>query len=510
MPGGLPRAGLRAWLIAACGCLPLAGVAQTAPARHSLVIRNVTVVDTHDGTLHPGRAVVIEAGRILRIEAEAEATAAPPIGASSVDGSGKFLVPGLLDMHTHALPLLMQGQSPWPMLLAHGVTGIREMAGSLTLTRLARQINVERAAGLALAPEILQVPGEIVFGVTSAALARRMVLEQKAMGADFIKVVSADRDAALAIVDAARQHGLQVAGHLPPSLPTLEAIQAGWHAIEHLGAGIGMLLDCARDASAIRRAIADGQGASPGLNPLAIVSPLLFRAADAPLVQRVIDSHDEGRCEALAAASARGGTWHVPTLIRLRTMAFSTDETYHRQADLDSVDKTRRALWEQLARQYAHSVPPAAAATFRRYYTLQQRLAQVLQQQGVRLMAGSDLGGIWLLPGASLHQELIELEAAGLTPLQVLQAATLNGALFLQREATMGSVDEGKQADLLLLDANPLLSAANLGRIDAVIMQGVYHPRSELDAWRRARRRSVAATPLRDVATVLDRAHVHR
>ncbi len=496
--------GLLALALAACATV---SQAPTTMVSAGTVITDVTVVNTRDGSLRPGMTVVLAAGKIERIAPSASVQVGS--AAQRVDGRGKYIVPGYLDMHTHALPMALQGHAPWPLMLAHGITGIREMVGSLSMIRLAREMNEQLALGTATAPEVLQVPGDLFLGVTSAALAKLMVREQKEMGADFIKIVNADRDTTLTILAAAQAHGLKVAGHLSPVMGAAEASQAGWHAIEHLGSGFGMLLDCAADAAAIRQSLANGEGARSVLDPKAIASPLLFRALDAPLYQRAIDSYREDQCQALAKTTAQAGTWQVPTLIRLRTMAFSADPLYRNDLNLRYVDKTRKALWEQLAQQYVNTVPLPAAQTFQKYYGMQQRLVGVLKQNGARMLTGSDLGGIWVIPGVGLHQEFAELAAAGLSPLEVLQATTLNGAIFMQREATMGTVEEGKNADLVLLDANPLERVANLGAIAGVFLRGQYFSQTALEGMKRKVEMANHNAPLRDVASVLDHSHRH-
>ena len=504
------------WLV--CGAIVAACVTACVTASEPVlevnqgsVIRNVTVVSTRDGALSPGMAVVIDAGRIQRVLPDRGVRAAGK--ATVVDGSGKFVVPGYLDMHTHALAGADSPSPFWTMLVAHGVTGIREMAGSAALIQRAKQVNADRAAGKLLAPEILQVPGDIIGGAPSGAVAAQMVRKHKADGADFVKIVAGSREVTLAVLTEARAQGLGVAGHLPLALNSAEAAANGWRAVEHLGSGIGMLLECATDEPRIRRALLNGEGAKPVLEPAAIVSPMLFRTLDAPFFQQVLDSFSAERCAAVAQAAAKSGTWQVPTLIRLRTMDFSDQPVYRNDPNLQYVDKTRRALWASLADRYASSMPPAAAATFRSYYAAQLRLVGQMQAhaqaQGAKLLAGSDLGGIWVIPGAGLHQEFAELAAAGLSPLQVLQATTINGAMFLGREASMGTVEAGRQADLVLLDANPLTNVANLGRIAGVMLGGLYLSAGELAQLKRDVAVAYSQQPLQNLAAAYDNSHRH-
>lgn len=418
-------------------------------------------------------------------------------------------MPGYLDMHTHALPNADKQPSVWPLLLASGITGIREMGGSPELIQRAKGLNADSAAGRVDAPEIVQIPGDILIGIMSAEQAIARVQQQKAMGADFIKLVVANRDGTLGVIAEGKKNGLAVAGHLPLAIRAQEASDAGWKSVEHLGSGMGNGLDCAADEADVRRAVLTGGGAPPVMSPLAIISPLLYRELDAKFYQRVYNSYDEGKCTALARTFASNGTWQVPTLIRLRTAAFSDDQQYRASPDLAYVDKATRALWEQLAQQFPTKVSPASAATFRQYYGLQQKLVKLYSMNGVKMLAGSDLGGIWVVPGVSLHQEFRELAAAGLSPLHILQMATLNGAEYLGREASMGTVEAGKNADLVLLDANPVEDAANLSRIAGVFRNGKYLSKLTLDGMKRAVAEGYQSQPMKGADSVIDKSHVH-
>ena len=494
-----------AGLLAAC-----ASDVATVDVAQGTVIDNVTVVDTRTGALSPGMTLVLDQGRIARMlpmSTQRRLTVAS--GVTRVDGSGQYLVPGYLDMHTHAMPAPGQAQAPWPVLLAHGITGVREMSGSPASIARARQLNADSLAGRIDAPEVLQMPADLIAGNPPAAAAVALVGQHKAAGGDFIKLINANREATLALLAEAQRQGLGVAGHLPIAISAVDASQAGMRAMEHLGSGMGILLDCAADEAAIRRAMLTGGGAKPPFPPTFVISPTLYRAVEAPLYQRVLDSFDAAKCQAVVQVLAKQPTWQVPTLLRLKTMANSSDPAFRNDPNLAFVDKTTRALWQSLADQYASQMPAAAAASFSAHFAANQRLTGLLLKAGVQLLAGSDLGGIWIIPGASLHQEFAELAAAGLSPLQVLQSTTLNGAEFLGRQASLGTVEVGKTADLVLLDANPLTNVAHLRRISGVVLKGRYLPKAALDAMKRGAAQAYAAQPMKHLNAVLDPHHLH-
>ena len=498
-------------LLAACASGDQSPAAPApVPLTQGTVIDNISVVDTRDGAISPGMSLVLDQGRIVKIAPTHPLKPIPITGsATRVDGSGQFVVPGYLDMHTHAMPAPGQAQTHWPLLLAHGITGVREMSGSPALIAQARQLNADSLAGRVLAPEVLAMPAGLVAGNPPGSAMAALVGQHKAAGADFIKLITANREATLALLAQAQQQGLGVAGHLPIAISAVDAADAGMRAIEHLGSGMGILLDCAADEAAIRRSMLSGAAAKPPFPPTFVISPTLYRAVEAPLYQRLLDSFDAAKCQAVTQGLARQQTWQVPTLLRLKSMATSSDARWRNDPNLAYVDKTTRALWQSLADQYARQVPAAAAATFRVHFAANQQLTGLMLAQGVKLLAGSDLGGIWIVPGASLHQEFAELAEAGLSPLQVLQSSTLNGAEFLGRQASMGTVEEGKNADLVLLDANPLADVANLGKISAVVLQGRYLPKTALEAMKQASAQAYAAQALKPLNAALDPHHLH-
>ena len=466
-------------LVAACAAAVAIGTVVVAcggddplVVQSGTVIQNVTIVNTRDGSLTTGKTVVIDGGKIQLITdrvVNASGTA------QAIDATGKFVVPGFLDMHTHAIDAVDQQPSNWPLLIANGITGVREMRGSAALVQRAQQLNSDSAAGRVDAPEILTIPGDIfggefvgqapIAGSSSAAAAVAEVQKQKAYGAGFIKTVRSTRDAALAFLAEAKRQGMTVAGHLSPTLNAKDSSNAGWKAIEHLGGTPQILLDCSANEDSLRASLLAG---TPTIQ----------------LRQPILDSYDDAKCQALAKTFATNDTWHIPTLIRVRAGLATDDPLYSGDPNLIYVSKTTRAVWASMSATYTRTNDAAAAATLRRYYDKLQTLPKLLKQNGVKLLAGSDLAppaAVWIIPGFSLHQEFALLGASGLSPLEVLQTTTLNGAEFLGRQASMGTVDEGKNADLVLLDANPVADVANLDKISAVFLKGRYFSKAALD-----------------------------
>jgi len=483
--------------------------APTITVTKGTVIQGVTVVNTGDGSLKRDMAIHVDNGRIQKI---AENGSLRSEGAAvSVNASGKFAVPGFLDMHTHAmfnsgLPVTDRLHT-YELMIANGITGFREMEGSKELVAEGKALNQRIEAGAITAPELLIIPGEIVGstpmnipGKDPIKEAVQQVSAQKEYGADFIKVVGLKRDELLAVLDAASKLAIDVAGHIDPDTGAIEVSNAGIKAIEHLGPFLAIALDCSTSETEIRQKMAQAAKASPP-RPSAGPPPtleMIIRMLTSPMLHRVLmgidinkipqivmATYSEEKARNLAKVFINNETWQVPTLIRLRTMQVFGDPIYRNDQNLAYMPPETRAMWEELSLMWEQKVPADTKATLEQFYDLQLKLLNVFKQEGVKMVAGSDFPGGWCIPGFSLQQEFRELHKAGLTPLEILQMTTLNGAEFLNREATMGTVDEGKNADLVLLNANPIENVENLSKIFAVVLRGRYLPTTELEKMKR-------------------------
>jgi len=434
---------LRAWPLLLVLTLAACSVRTQAPlavADASVAVVDVTVVDVVAGQLRPHSVVLVSGSRITRVTT-ATRFVAPP-GAQVIDGRGRFLIPGLWDMHSHSLWSGPAMQSFLPLYVTQGVTGIRDMGGHLDLLAQYRASMREGdkpwprvvAAGLVLdGPDPVQA--DISIAVTDANSAIAAVDSLKLAGADFIKVYTLlEREPYFAAINEAKRVGLTVAGHLPAAITPEEAALAGQTSIEHL-----------RDE----------------LEPLC--SPSKAEA-----------------CAGLAKLFREQHTWQVPTLVVLRNKAGFDDPALATDPRLRYLPETLRKDWlaersSKLGRGSDY------LARKRAWYADERWLAKTFVREKVPMLAGSDAGVAFSYPGFSLHDELGLLVEAGMTPLDALRAATLLPAEFLGERASMGAIDIGQAADMVLLRSNPLADIGATREIEAVVLRGRVYDRAQLD-----------------------------
>jgi hypothetical protein len=304
------------------------------------------------------------------------------------------------------------------------------------------------AAGPILQPPLPFKAPSLIATVTDAN-ARSAVNELKTKGVDFIKIGDAiSRAAYFAIADESKRLGLPLAGHLPPFVSAAEAAQSGQRSIAHFGSAIfrGVLLACSRDEARLTEIVRATLTAS-----LAGGSPPDRQMYQATFVNALVDSYDRAKAAALFQSFVKNGTWQEPTLAILRT------------------------VWDQQRKQ----LNEADATAGDRVWTKTLDMFAEMRAQGVKVLAGSDMG---TGPGTPpLHDELVALVRAGMTPLEALRTATRNAAEFLGRLDSEGTVEVGKKANLALLDADPLTDIANTRRVFAVVLNGRFISESELE-----------------------------
>jgi hypothetical protein len=428
---------------------PTRHLVTAAPAQDgTLAITHVTLIDPARGAIeHRDTTLVIRGDRITSVGPTVSIDI--PSGAVVHDASGRFVLPGFWDAHVH---LSQAGAEAFPLFVANGITSVRDMGSDFAQVL---RWKAARAAG-ELLPRII-TPGPKLDGgsflrsllnwnnhehriLTSPADARRRVDALKAEGVDFIKVHNRLTPALYeAIVAECRKEQLPFAGHLPTAGP-LAAAAAGQRTIEH---GRGMLL-CSPDTWAQIRSNPNAQAGQ--------------EYCASPAVQ-----------SAMFPALVHAGTWFTPTLVSWRGHAMIGDPALTRWiATLPG----SFAIWPALRRHWDDMADSTPTAFERQLLGQFGALAAAASRASVPLLAGTDLGDPFVIPGFALHDELELMVAAGVTPLAALQSATSEPARAFGLSATVGAIAAGQAADLVLLDGDPLADITNTRRIYAVVLNG--------------------------------------
>jgi imidazolonepropionase-like amidohydrolase len=445
-----------------------------ACSAQSLVIQNVTVIDATGAPPRPGMSVGIEKGQIVEIKKSIHA----PKGADVIDGTGKFLIPGLWDMHVHiATPEIF-----FPLLVANGITGIREMFTGIPMQAIREwrmRANVPRiyAAGFLDGPLMVEPPPG-AFAVSNPEQARFAVRALTQTGVDFLKVYnSIPRDAYFAIAEEARAIGIPFAGHVPEAVSNAEASDAGQRSAEHL---INVLLDCSTNADALRAARVATMFSTK------ITGEARLRELAWPEPEGLFDTYSEEKAAALFAKFVKNGTWQTPTLVVLSGFVRARDDDFAHDPRRRFLPRNWTDTWDPRVTFYLRDLSPEdyeklharIAALLERY----KKLVGDMRKAGVEFLAGTDSSG-WnpVLPGFGLHEELALLVDSGLTPMEALQTATRNPARYFNKLNELGTVEVKKAADLVLLNADPMGDIHNTQKIEAVIMRGRFYSRKDLD-----------------------------
>jgi len=467
-------------------CLLLSGCAE--PQRAGLAIRGATVVNLTDGSLLTDQSVLIEDNRIVAVGPADEVQV--PGDTEVVEAEGKYLIPGLWDMHVHsvanvALDMRIESVAAWewhfPLFLAHGVTGVRNMndgAGDLTL-ELANSVKRRLTEGELAGPPRFLNAGPSLDGdpplvsnavvVRTAADAHAAVAQLASHGADHVKVYeNLSREAYFAIHEEARRLGIPVDGHVPFHITPEEAAEAGQRTVEHPDA---IAAACATDADAERSRFAAVLAAYDSL-PESEQFLAMFRH-----MRALYDSWDEAKCISALEAYRRNNVAVTIDLLAYHHVVHA-DTILANTGRMQLVPEAIRRNWKEWS---ADQATQEFQSILRPMIPLELEGARVANKAGVTLLAATDVGVPFQVPGISLHVELERFVEAGLTPLEALQTATINPVRVLGMVDSLGTVEPGKLADLVLLDANPLDNIRNTQQIRAVVADGQLYRRADLD-----------------------------
>ena len=437
-------------------------VRRASAADSILAFTHVNVIDTNGGPTQSDMTVIVRGEKIAEVAKSGKARV--PAGAHVVDARGKYLIPGLRDMHVHTVFgdwLPRDEKVTLPLFVANGITGVRDMGGDLDVLKVWR---AQTALGTLLGPHMI-IAGPMLDGpvprfpssapVTNAADGRKVVDDLKTQGVDFIKIQSLiPRDGYFAAADEANKIGIIFVGHVPDAVRASEASNAGQKSIEHF---TGIFEACTT------------------------IEDQLLKGPKS--LGRNVANYDSDHAKAVVALMAKNQTWQVPTLVWERGQWLVDDiDLSHDPLTKYAPAAWKDRTWPMFTRDILKDMDTDPLPVRKRFVQMELDMTLAMHRAGVPFMAGTDTAaGVHIFPGFSLHQELALFVQAGLTPMEALQTATLNPAKFLGKQAEMGTVESGKLADLVLLDADPLENIHNTEKIQAVVLAGRFFSRADLD-----------------------------
>ncbi len=429
-------------------CLP-----PVTPADSVVAFVGVTVIPMDRERLLRGQTVVVRGGRIVAMGPSGRVKVPP--GGRKVDGRGKFLMPGLAEMHAH----IPGGETPDSVVertlflyVSRGVTTIRGMLGH------PRHIDLRaRAARGELLSPTIYTSGPSLNGnsVPTPGAAARIVGEQKAAGYDFLKIhPGIDGEVFDTLAATAQRLGIPFAGHVPLEVGLERALESRYATIDHLDGYVEAMV---RRGAPVTSAESQFFGLNLG------------------------DHLDDSKLPALVEATREAQVWNVPTQVLMENLVPGESvEALARRPEMRYVSGETLSKWAETKNSLLEetgSTPESA----RRVMDLRRRLIKALHAGGAGLLLGSDAPQIYNVPGFSTHRELQSLVAAGLTPYQALETGTRNVATFFGTLKKTGTIQVGKRADLILLDANPLINVGNTTKQSGVMIRGRWLPKSRID-----------------------------
>jgi len=431
-----------------------------APGGHSVELAhqpvafvNVTVVPMDNHRLMQGQAVIVRKGRID--EVGPIDTTRIPENALHIDGRGKYLMPGLVDMHAHVME-----EDQLILFIANGVTTVRNMAGSTEHLAWREKISQGDLVG-----PTIHTAGPIIDGdppewpestiVATPEQARKVVAAQRKAGYDFLKVYSnLTKEAYDALTEAAKSHDIPVAGHVPKDVGLAHALAARQRCIEHL----------------------DGY-------EVALVSD------DGPSIERKDFSHlffwlhlDASKIPGLVRKTREAGTWNCPTLVVLQKWVPPDEANALLQRDEFRYLSPTELDFHRPGGNYLKGFTPEMYEAAAAGDSPRKKLTKALHDGGARILLGTDCPNPLLVPGFSIHEELQNFVDAGLTPYEAIKAGTHDAAEFFDALDQFGTVTAGRRADLILLEANPLDDVKNIAKRVGVMVRGKWYPQVDLQA----------------------------
>jgi len=441
--------------------------AQTNQPPRTVAFIDVNLIPMDRERVAPHQTVIVrngviaEIGDVRRVEI--------PAGAQRIDGTDKFLIPGLTDMHVH---LFSDDEFPdslaedeLKIMIAHGVTTIRLMIGTpeqLVLRSKSAAEQILAPAIYAASPHLTGRKQTNALVVTTDAEARAAVRKSKQDGYDFIKVTTyLQPEVYEAIVDEARKQNIRVVGHADSRSIGLARAFKARQQIEHLDSYLEALLP---ENAPVKGSVSD----------IYVYNPKNWES---------LDYIDENRIPEVARQTVAANPFSTPTL-HLFKFTFGkgrTEDSFRLQPDIRFYPQKTIDTWTNASKRYLSTAAPLEKRE--KYIGIRNKLVKAIYDAGGRLMAGSDTPEWLMLYGHTLHLELIDLRDAGLSNYAALETATRNPAMFFGVIDKTGTIEKGKRADLVLLDANPLDDISNTQKRAGVMVKGKYYLQAEMNHW---------------------------
>lgn len=446
-----------------------------------MAIMNVNIVDVESGSIVPNMDVIVKADRIhdvaksgtLEIDARIQ-----------VDATGQYLIPGLWDMHAHPDDPEMWRMNPdeasrdllLPLFVLNGVTGIRDMAGSL---KVVKEWKEKMANGSLLGPKIFAA-GPLIdgpnpmwdgsIGIPSAKAVMRKVDSLQEAGVDFLKIYSLLPDSIYyPLSEYASSIDFAFCGHVPQNVTNAKASRSGMKSLEHL---LDIPLECSSEETKIRNNTIDYGALDDRLSQYVYRNKL------------IVESYDSKKAKILYQELVKNDTWITPTISMWHKNAYFEEEVKKDQVNFKYLPKYMRKYWTPQHNDHLRYRQPAFLEVKQLLVEHYKMIIKEMHEAGVKLLAGTDTGANPLCwPGQGVHLELAMLEEAGLSPTEALKTATINPAIYLGITKDYGTIASGKFADMVLLSENPLESISNTQKIAGVIKSGQYYNKTRIEEY---------------------------
>ncbi len=441
------------------------------------IFYDATVVDVQSGKLLKHQEVIIAGNKIIAVKPISKLKL--PKDAGIINAKGKYIIPGLWDMHVHTL---MEDWYTWqfPLFVANGIIGFREMWGDRNLIDSVRKEMQKgnmpffhlTASGHILDGKKPFWPGSLSAGDTTTAL--RIVDSLINAKVDFIKIYSfLEADVFEAIAKRCKERNVRFAGHVPHRVWLTKASNAGMASMEHL---YGFHIEaCAFRDSAMQLKVRDAENFEAGIEPKQ--RQALVRASE----KFVLENFSEERMRNIAKTLRKNNTYVVPTIVTLRGNYFSNDTVFTNDERLKYMSKGTRDYWQEEKEKNLKRFTESDWQNKRTRYAIEKQIIKILWQEKVPILAGTDSDNPYAFPGFSLHGEIALFVEFGMTPMDALRTATINPVKYLNMTDSLGTIEPGKRADMILLNGNPLTNIANTKNIFGVMINGKLFTSGELD-----------------------------